>query len=110
MEYLSREVQLMHQMDHPNIVKFYDVYEDAKYMHIVMEYLSGGELFDEIVRVGAYSEQTAAEYMRQILHSIAFLHTNGIVHRDIKPENFLFESKEANAELKLIDFGLSVKH
>jgi serine/threonine protein kinase len=43
-------------MDHPNIVKLYDVYEDAKYMHIIMEYLSGGELFDEIVKVGAYSE------------------------------------------------------
>jgi serine/threonine protein kinase len=50
-------------MDHPNIVQLYDVYEDAKYLHIAMEYLSGGELFDQIVRTGAYSEALAAQYM-----------------------------------------------
>jgi calcium-dependent protein kinase len=74
-----------------------------------MEHCSGGELFDRIIQVGHYTERKAAELMKMILLAVNFLHRNNIAHRDLKPENFLFENMEENAQLKLIDFGLSSK-
>jgi calcium-dependent protein kinase len=85
------------------------VYEDVKYFHLVIEHCSGGELFTRIIEVGHYSEDKAAGLMKMILLAVNFLHRNNIAHRDLKPENFLFEHMEENAQLKLIDFGLSSK-
>ena len=97
------------QVDHPHIIKLYAVYEDAKYFHIVMELCEGGELFDRIVEKLYFSEQEAAFHFKNMLSALNHLHTNDIVHRDMKPENFLFLSKKPDAEIKLIDFGLSRK-
>jgi len=74
----------------------------------VTEYCNGGELFDKIVETGSsLGERYTAGIVHQILAILKFLHNQGIVHRDLKPENLLFESKAKDAEIKLIDFGLS---
>lgn len=106
---LKYEIEILSTIDHPNIIKLYDVYEDNKYIHLVFEYCSGGDLFDEIASRGHYSENEAAGLIWKMLLSINHLHSVGICHRDIKPENFLFDSKLSTKELKLIDFGLSSK-
>jgi calcium-dependent protein kinase len=106
---LKREINCLRILDHPNIVKLFDLYEDQKYLNLVMEYCNGGELLERILKKGVYDEQIAASQLRQIVLACNYLHQNGIVHRDLKPENFLFENKEENAQLKLIDFGLSTK-
>lgn len=70
-------------------------------------FCNGGELFDRILEVQHFSEQQAAEYMRQILSAVAYCHSKNIVHRDLKPENLLFDSTRKDASLKVIDFGTS---
>lgn len=106
-EMLETEIQILFSLDHPNIIRLLEVFEDAKYVHLVTEYCSGGELFDRIVAMGRYSEHEAARLLRKILLAVNNLHHNKVCHRDLKPENFMFEDKSATAELKLIDFGLS---
>lgn len=107
---LLMEVSILKSLDHPNIVKLLEMYEDEKYYYLVQEYCSGGELFDKIQEFHSFSEKQAAEYMRQIVSAIYYCHERGIVHRDLKPENLLIESKKPNAQLKVIDFGVSAKY
>ena len=104
---LEEELFILTQVDHPNIVKFHQSFIDYRYVHIVMEFCTGGELFDRIVAAQKFTEKQAAEIMSQMLSSIKHLHEHNIVHRDLKPENFLMETKDLNSEVKLIDFGLS---
>jgi len=106
---LKREVAVLRIIDHPNVIKFHQVYEDEKYVHIVMEYCSGGELFERIIKKENFGEAEACRIMYKVLHAVNHLHDNQICHRDLKPENFLFENKDDDAELKIIDFGLSNK-
>lgn len=110
------EVNIQQQLDHPNIVKLYEVFKDAKRIYLVMELCSGGELFDRIVKEaekhnneGAFDERGAATYMQQILGAMYYLHSHKFVHRDIKPENFLLQNERADSEIKVIDFGLAKK-
>ena len=105
--HLEEELFIMRSLDHPNIIKFHESYIDHRYVHIVMEYCNGGELFDRIVENEHFDEKYAASLMRQMLSSISHLHEQGIVHRDLKPENFLMADKSATSEVKMIDFGLS---
>ena len=74
-----------------------------------MEHCSGGELFERFVSRGALSEDVGAKVMGKLFSAMEYLHNKGICHRDLKPENFLFASKHKDAELKVIDFGLSRK-
>lgn len=97
-----REIEILSTMDHPNVVKWYQTYEDSKFVHLVIENCSGGELFDRIISKGHYSEKEAADLMYKIVWVISYLHMKGMVHRDIKPENFMFENTKEGAELKLI--------
>ncbi|XP_016558911.2 CDPK-related protein kinase isoform X2 [Capsicum annuum] len=108
-EDVRREVKILRALTgHDNLVKFYDAYEDHENVYIVMELCEGGELLDRILsRGGKYSEDDARTVLVQILKVVAFCHLQGVVHRDLKPENFLFMSKDENAQLKAIDFGLS---
>ena len=73
------------------------------------EYCKGGELYEEIINTGSFSEQLAATFIEQILRAVSYCHSLGIVHRDLKPENILID-KEQNNILKLIDFGTSVTY
>ena len=106
---MRRELELLHIVDHPNIIDFFETFEDERYVHIVMEECTGGDLFDHLITHGQYSEQEAAILLRKIISAINHLHRLNICHRDIKPENFLFQSPEKLSEVKIIDFGLATK-
>jgi calcium-dependent protein kinase len=99
-------VKILTKLDHPNIVKYYETYDDNKYMYLVMEYCDGGELFDKIAsqKNQTFSEAEACVYMTKLFQAINHCHASNIVHRDIKPENIMIGKDK---ELKLIDFGLS---
>lgn len=108
-EDVRREIQIMHHLaGHKNIVTIKGAYEDALYVHIVMELCSGGELFDRIIQRGHYTERKAAELTRIIVGVVEACHSLGVMHRDLKPENFLLVNKDDDFSLKAIDFGLSV--
>jgi calcium-dependent protein kinase len=102
-------MNILKNLDHPNIVKLYDLYQDTTSYYLVTEYLSGGELFDRIKKMSYFSERKAADYIRQILMAVVYCHDQKIVHRDLKPENILFISDHPDSKLKVIDFGTSRK-
>lgn len=108
-ERVLREVQILSEIDHPYIVRIHEVIEDEKSLSIVTELYEGGELFDRIVREKAFSEALAATIMGELMSAVTHCHAKGIVHRDLKPENILFETKAANAHVRVIDFGISRK-
>jgi calcium-dependent protein kinase len=107
METFMQEVEIMKKLDHPNVLKLYEYFIEDDDVYLVTEICKGGELFDRIVEKEFYPEPEAAQIFEQILRAVNYIHSQGIAHRDIKPENFLFESKEEDATLKIIDFGLS---
>eukprot|EP00775_Hariotina_reticulata_P011602 gene11602-11746_t len=107
-EGIIKEIAIMRMLqDHPNVVRLQDVFEDDSHFYLVMELCSGGELFDQIISKGHFTERDAAVIMRALLDVMAFAHSKHIVHRDLKPENILLASKAAGAQLKVIDFGTS---
>ena len=110
-EGLMREVNLMIKLDHPNIIKLYEVYETDTYLYLVMELCTGGELFDRIVanteKGKLFTEKEAANIFKQMMSAINYCHKNGIVHRDLKPENLLLLNKSEDSPIKVIDFGMS---
>eukprot|EP00919_Chromeraceae_sp_WS-2016_P010282 GHVR01024136.1.p1 GENE.GHVR01024136.1~~GHVR01024136.1.p1 ORF type:complete len:478 (+),score=95.70 GHVR01024136.1:115-1548(+) len=106
-ERFKQEIAFMKSLDHPNIVKLFETFEDSKTIYLVLELCTGGELFDRIIGEGYFTEKMAATLMKQILAAVYYCHTHNVVHRDLKPENFLFLNKEKNSPLKIIDFGLA---
>jgi len=104
---LDREIQILVRVHHPNIVSMKDLYDTGDRFLFVMELVTGGELFDRIVKKGSYSEEDAQTLVRQILQGVAYLHSNGIAHRDLKPENLLLKTKDSDFDVKIADFGLS---
>ena len=99
----------MSKIDHPNVVQFYEYYEDKKKLYIVSELCEGGELFDKITERTRFTESEARKLMMQLLGAIKFCHKHGIVHRDIKPENIVYSSRVTD-EIKVIDFGASTEY
>jgi len=104
---LRREIANLKTLDHPNILKLYEVYEDKEFFYLVMELVQGKELFDKIVERGQYSERDAANITRQFVSAIEYLHSKGIAHRDLKPENLLSLGSGDKEIIKVADFGLS---
>jgi calcium-dependent protein kinase len=100
------ELEIMLTVDHPHIIRLFDVYETPTELHFVMECADGGEMFDRLVERERFEEGDAAEAARQMFSVVAYLHSQGIVHRDLKPENFLYSTAGGN-HLKLTDFGFS---
>jgi calcium-dependent protein kinase len=88
-------------------VKVLEFYQNDKYFFIVTEYLEGGELFDRIMESTTFTEEFASNVMEQIMSAVLYLHKHNIIHRDLKPENIIFETKDANSKIKVIDFGTS---
>jgi len=101
------EVEIYLMLDHPNVAKLQDVYDMKNSVALVTECCEGGELFSRLADAGNYAENDAACATVHMLNAVGYLHAHQIVHRDLKPENFLYETKERNATLKLIDFGLA---
>uniref|UniRef100_M4BEL0 non-specific serine/threonine protein kinase n=1 Tax=Hyaloperonospora arabidopsidis (strain Emoy2) TaxID=559515 RepID=M4BEL0_HYAAE len=104
-ELLRTEIAILKLVHHPRIIQLYDVYEDRQFIFIVMELVSGGELFNCIVKRARYTEAEARLIMYSLLESVHYLHQLGIVHRDLKPENIL--CGDSLTEIKIADFGLS---
>jgi calcium-dependent protein kinase len=104
---LEKEFRIMREADHPNIIKFFETYQDQKYFHFVIEYCEGGELFKVLSKRGRLYEEDAIKVIKKLWSAIAHLHDKDICHRDLKPENILFKSTHPDSEIKLIDFGLS---
>ena len=105
LETLFNEVSVLRNLDHPNILKLYEFYQDEKNFYLITELCNGGELFDRIISHGSFSEAMAANYMKQILSVVLYCHERHISHRDLKPENFLLDTSAEDANLKVIDFG-----
>jgi len=110
-EQFKTEINLLRATDHPNIIKLYDIYEDNKFIYLIMEECSGGEFFDSLAKRAKekkmYTEKECARIFKQILEAVNYLHAHGVCHRDLKPENILFSNVADDSCLKLIDFGLS---
>jgi len=107
---ITREIEVMEQISHPNIIRLFEIWDEPKKMNLVMELVTGGELFDEIVNRGQYSEKDAARVMGTLCNALAYLHSKKIVHRDLKPENILLAEKPrpgVEPAIKVADFGLA---
>ncbi|KAL6463670.1 hypothetical protein MHYP_G00280610 [Metynnis hypsauchen] len=101
------EIGVLLRLSHPNIIKLKEIFETPSEISLVLELVTGGELFDRVVEKGYYSERDAADAIKQVLEAVAYLHENGVVHRDLKPENLLYATSAPDAPLKIADFGLS---
>ncbi|KAF4096362.1 calcium/calmodulin-dependent protein kinase IGb isoform X1 [Onychostoma macrolepis] len=104
---LENEIAVLRKIKHDNVVCLEDFYESRTHYYLVMQLVSGGELFDRILDRGMYSESDASLVIRQVLEAVGYLHKNSIVHRDLKPENLLYYSTDENSKIMISDFGLS---
>eukprot|EP01127_Copromyxa_protea_P013048 TRINITY_DN3463_c0_g1_i1.p1 TRINITY_DN3463_c0_g1~~TRINITY_DN3463_c0_g1_i1.p1 ORF type:complete len:493 (+),score=112.14 TRINITY_DN3463_c0_g1_i1:637-2115(+) len=104
---MDSELSVMARLEHPNIVFFKEIFDATDAYYVVLEKVTGGELFDRIIELRRYTEQDASSVMRQALKGLRHMHERDLVHRDIKPENLLLESKAPDAVLKIADFGFA---
>ncbi|XP_036764020.2 calcium/calmodulin-dependent protein kinase type 1D isoform X1 [Manis pentadactyla] len=104
---IENEIAVLRRIKHENIVALEDIYESPNHLYLVMQLVSGGELFDRIVEKGFYTEKDASTLIRQVLDAVYYLHRMGIVHRDLKPENLLYYSQDEESKIMISDFGLS---
>ena len=104
---LKREFKIMRIVNHVNIVRLYEAYEDQLFLHLVMENCTGGNIFERISQNGPFSEENASNLMKQLLETVEYLHSNNIAHRDLKPENLMYESVDSEL-VKICDFGTSI--
>lgn len=107
---LDMEIAIMKRLDHPNIVRLFDTYDDVHFVHFVMDLCNGGELLDRILGNGRFSERQAAAMLSQAVGGISYLHRSGICHRDLKLQNLLVRDKDVpldHCTIKIIDFGLA---
>ncbi|CAH9094414.1 unnamed protein product [Cuscuta epithymum] len=103
-EQIKREIATMKLISHPNVVGLYEVMGSKTKIYIVLEFVTGGELFDKIVNHGRMKEGEARKYFQQLINAVDYCHSRGVFHRDLKPENLLLD---ARGNLKVSDFGLS---
>ncbi|KAF9386816.1 hypothetical protein CPB97_003298 [Podila verticillata] len=104
---IDTEISVLSKVRHPNCVSLLELFETEDAVYLVTDLAAGGELFDQLLQKGSYTEGDAAHLVYQILLGVAYLHDRDIVHRDLKPENLLFSDKTENARLMITDFGLS---
>lgn len=104
---LDNEIAVLKRIKHEHVIGLEDFYESHTHYYLLMELVTGGELFDRILEHGRFTEQEASRVIRQVLEAVRHLHQNGVVHRDLKPENILFHSPDANSKIMVSDFGLS---
>lgn len=106
---MRHEVQIMMALSHPNVVKAMDIFEEPEHFYVVMELITGGELFDRIVRKQFYKESEARNLAKTLLLAIKYIHDNNYVHRDLKPENLLLVSPDNDFDIKIVDFGFATE-
>lgn len=103
---IKREITIMKVVRHPHVVRLHEVLASKTKIYIILEYITGGELFDKIVHNGRLSEAEARRYFQQLIDGVDCCHSKGVYHRDLKPENLLLDSQ---GNLKISDFGLSAQ-
>ena len=112
-EKFRREIDILKGLDHPNIIKLYELFESERSLYLIMEECKGGEVFERIIQriktKQMYSEKDAANIIQQVMSCIQYCHNKDICHRDLKPENLLYlnPGNEKDNRIKVIDFGLS---
>jgi len=107
---MFNEISIQSELDHPNICKVFEIFEDSALLHVVNELCEGGDLCDKMLEVNVFSELEAFTLMQQIMHAVFYMHSKEIVHRDIKPENFLLKDGGGGLidnTVKMIDFGFA---
>lgn len=104
---IEREVAILKLVDHPNVMKVYDIWENRAEIYLVLEFVDRGDLFDYINSKGRLPEKDAISYFRQIMSAMQYCHTFNICHRDLKPENILLTGKN---QIKIADFGMAALH
>ncbi|KAJ3434870.1 protein kinase [Anaeramoeba flamelloides] len=104
LERIRREISVQKLIKHPSVIQIYDVYETNKHLFLVLEYISGGELFDYIVKCERVESDEARKFFQQIIYAIEHIHSFSITHRDLKPENLLLDRDN---NIKIIDFGMA---
>jgi len=106
-EIIDVEIEILKRVNHQHVVKLYDLFETEDKYFLVLQLITGGELFDRIVELIHYSEKDASEIVKKIVMGVQHLHSKQVVHRDLKPENLLLSSKDPDANVLITDFGLS---
>ncbi|EPS71316.1 hypothetical protein M569_03446, partial [Genlisea aurea] len=101
---IKREISIMKRVRHPYVVRLHEVIASRTKIYIILEFITGGELFDKIVQNGRLSESESRRYFQQLIDAVDYCHTKGVYHRDLKPENLLLDSQ---GNLRISDFGLS---
>ncbi|XP_061133123.1 serine/threonine-protein kinase BRSK2-like [Syngnathus typhle] len=101
---VEREIAILKLIEHPHVLKLHEVYENKKYLYLVLEHVSGGELFDYLVKKGRLTPKEARKFFRQIISALDFCHSHSICHRDLKPENLLLDEKN---NIRIADFGMA---
>ncbi|CAF1645099.1 unnamed protein product, partial [Adineta ricciae] len=101
---VEREIAIMKLIEHPHVLRLYDVYESRKYLYLILEHVAGGELFDYLVKKGRLTPKEARKFFRQIISALDFCHSHMICHRDLKPENLLLDDK---MNIRVADFGMA---
>ena len=107
-EKLKKEIEILKQVNHPNIIRIYEFFEEEKRLFVVLEKCQGGELFEEILKRKYFTEVQAANLIKQVLSAVSYLHEQNIIHRDLKPENILLENKGDLMSIKIIDFANAI--
>mmetsp|Transcript_89718 Transcript_89718/g.155277 ORF Transcript_89718/g.155277 Transcript_89718/m.155277 type:complete len:869 (-) Transcript_89718:114-2720(-) len=103
-ERVAREIHILKLIQHPHVIQLYEIIETPRQLYLIMEYCSGGELFDHIVANGRIREREACRFFHQIIAGVEQIHRMSVVHRDLKPENLLLDEHRS---IKIVDFGLS---
>jgi calcium-dependent protein kinase len=113
--FVRGEIAILRRLDHPCICRLLETFEDAKAIYLVLEFIDGSELFDEIVESGCLVEAQASIIMRQVFNALQYCHARNVIHRDLKPDNIMVQRYQGSSEnvlsapeVKLIDFGLAV--
>lgn len=103
-----KEIEIMQALDHPNIIKIWELFEDEEFIHIVMDYCAGGDLSYKL-ETSQFTELQVQEIMKKLMSVVEYMHSKQVYHRDIKLDNILLPDKDQSENICLIDFGLAKK-
>ena len=104
---LISEIHIMRRLDHPFLLKLHKVYENDKFIHLILDYLPGGDLFHRIIEKSNFTEDDSIKFMKNLLEALDYMHSQNYIHRDLKPENILMTRLDCDYEFKIADFGLA---